>query len=78
MWGYKSHSFKKALNAALDAPTLTEVLEHDDCLFHEAYTSDYGQHIAIKLYAYKGRIYVMRFVEAECVSWFDVTPKGDK
>lgn len=78
MWGYKSDAFEKALNRALKAPTLTEIEEHDDCLFHEAYTSDYGQHISIKLYAYKGRVYVMRYVESVCVAFFDVTPKGDE
>ncbi len=76
MWGHKYYNFDRALNRALKADTLTEIVEHDDCLFHEAYTNECGQHISIKLYAYKGKTYVVRYVDDECVAFFDVTPSG--
>ena len=76
MWGHKADAFERALDRALKADTLTEVVEHDDCLFQEVYTNECGQRISVHLYAYKGKTYVVRYVDDVCVSFFDVTPKG--
>ena len=76
--GYDTVALAKALDRALESDTLREVTEYGYCSFQEAYNNECGQRISINLYEYHGKMYVVRYVDGECVAFYDVTPKGDK
>ena len=71
-----SKEFEKALEEALNSPTLTEVEQDGELLVLDDYKNRAGTKIIIKIYRYKSHYYYIRYVNGECGVFRDLTMKG--
>ena len=70
-----SKEFEKALEEALNSPTLTEVERDGELLVLEDYNNHVGIPIIVKIYRYKSHYYHIRYVNGECGVFRDLTMK---
>lgn len=70
-----SKEFEKALEEALNSPTLTEVERDGELLVLDDYKNHAGAKIIIKIYRYKSHYYYIRYVNGECGVFRDLTMK---
>lgn len=65
--------FEKALEEALNSPTLTEIERDGKCLIMDDYKNHAGAKIIIKICKYESKIYYIRYVNNECTVFTDLT-----
>ena len=70
-----SKEFEKALEEALNSPTLTEIERDGELLVLDDYKNHAGAKIIIKIYRYKSHYYYIRYVNGECGVFRDLTTK---
>jgi len=79
-YGVKMHKvpetndkFEDVLEEASKSATLSEVEEYGFPMFGEDYVNENGQKIKIQVYELKGKTFVIRYVDGECIEFRDIT-----
>jgi hypothetical protein len=66
-------NFEEILNETLDAHTLTEVEKYGYAHFLEEFPTETGQTIKVAVYELEHKTYLIRYVDAKCVIFRDIT-----
>ena len=66
-------NFEEILKEALEADTLTEVEEYGYVHFLDYFPTETGQTVKVAVYEYNHKTYLIKYVDAECVIFRDIT-----
>lgn len=69
-------NFEEINKKALDVDALAEVEEYGYVHFLEYFPTETGQTIKVAVYEYDHKTYLVRYVDAECLTFRDITALG--
>lgn len=69
----QSKNFMAVLQEALESPILSEVEKYGHCHLCKSYSNQKGNEIKISVLEFKARIYIIKYVDGECVRFEDIT-----
>ena len=67
-------TFEEILEEILESDTLEQIKKYGHLIFIDVHFDDVGQEIEITIFEYHNKIYLIKYVDEECVMFDNITP----